>query len=209
LGLAGTLALAIPGTVHPQTPEERFWGWFKAHDAELFTARTANEAIASELHRELQRIHPDLTFEFGPVEEKAREFVISADGLLGAFPAVIALGRAAPALAHWRVIMFRPPRLDVTQVRIGAVELDAKAVEFLAEPDGQLVGLSVSIPGYRETPENEYELAAYLLLDGMLGEYTVEKGVSFIEFMSPAQRRRGQWRPLTRVQEAVPVLSPD
>jgi len=37
--------------------------------------------LASEMHK----VHPDLTFEFGPVEEERREFVITAGGIKGAF----------------------------------------------------------------------------------------------------------------------------
>src|SRR5439155_26408945 len=115
------------------------------------------------------------------------------------FPAVLALGRVAPVLPHWIVIRFRPPRPDVTQVNIAGLQLDARVVEFLAEPDGDRTGLMISVPGYKPTPNKTYEQATYLLLDGMLGEYTVETSLGFIEIVAAEGRRAGQWRSLTRV----------
>ena len=186
-----------------QSREARFWKWFSAHETALFEVATAREPVCAELAGALHRIHKDLTFEFGPVESGRREFVLSAGGIHDAFPAVIALARSAPPLSRWTIIRFRPARPDFTTVRIGGVELDARSVEFLAEPDGKRIGLTISIPGYRVTPDKDYEQAAYLLLDRMLGEYSVEMGVGFIEFIALEGRPKGQWRPLTRVGEAV------
>ena len=75
------------------TSEGRFWNWFQAHDSALFAVKTGNEPICGELSEELHRVHPTLTFEFGPADSGRREFVLSADGIKDAFPAVLALGR--------------------------------------------------------------------------------------------------------------------
>src|SRR5207249_5170279 len=200
------LLLAFP--LLGQKPEARFWSWFQAHDSALFAVKTGNEPICGELSEELHRVHPALTFEFGPLESGRREFVLSADGMKDAFPAVLDLGRAAPALSRWTIIRFRPPRPDATQVSLAGVHLDARSIGFLAEPDGERTGLTVSVPGYKATPKKTYEQAAYLLLDGMLGEYAVEMGVGFIEIVPAEGRRRGQWRPLTQVREAVRAAPP-
>jgi hypothetical protein len=177
--------------------------WFRAHETALFEVVTAKEPVCDELSAELQKVHKDLTFEFGPVESDRREFVLSAGGIRDAFPAVMALARAAPSLSRWTIIRFRPARPDGVIVKIGGVELDARSVEFLAGPDGTRTGLTISVPGYKVTPDKVYEQAGYLLLDRMLGEYSVEMGVGFIRFIDPERRPRGQWRPLTRVNEAV------
>jgi hypothetical protein len=208
LALTTALCCGIALPAAGQSREARFWKWFQANDSAVFTIQTAREPIADELARELNRIHPDLTFEVGPVENGTREFVLSADGSRDAFPAVLSVGRAAPEMPHWRVIMFRPPRPEVTQLRLGTVELDANTVEFLAEPEGGLTGLILSIPGYKSTPRKDFERAAFLLLDGMLGEFTVETGIGSIQFTAPSQRPVGKWQSLSRIQEAVPVQAP-
>ena len=189
-------SVLLASSLWGQKSEGRFWNWFQAHDSALFAVKTGNEPICGELSEELHRVHPALTFEFGPVESGRREFVLSADGIKDAFPAVLALGRAAPALSRWTIIRFRPPRPDVTQISVGGLQLDARTVQFLAEPDGDRTGLTVSVPGYKATPNKTYEQAAYLLLDGMLGEYAVETAVGFIKIVPADGRRPGQWRPL-------------
>src|SRR5207245_8240432 len=154
------------------------------------------------------RVSSGRTCQCVTVESGRREFVLSAHEINDACPSVLALGRAAPALSRWTIIRFRPPRPDVTQVSLGGVHLDARSIGFLAEPDGDRTGLTVSVPGYKATPNKTYEQAAYLLLDGMLGEYAVETGVGFIEIVPAQGRRPGQWRPLTQVREAVRAAPP-
>jgi hypothetical protein len=146
--------------------------------------KTGDEAICDELAKELDRIDTRLTFEFGPVEAGKREFIITAEGDRDAFPAVLALGRAAPRLTRWTIIQFRPPRPDFTQVTFADVTVDARTVEFLAEPDGEKTGLVISVPGLKATNDKAYERATYILLDGMLGEYAVETGVGFIDIIA-------------------------
>src|SRR6266704_6993266 len=167
-------SLLLASSLWGQKPEGRFWNWFQAHDSALLAVKTGNELICGERSEELHRVHPALTFEFGPVESGRREFVLSADGIKDAFPAVLALGRAAPPLSRCTIVRFRPARPGVTQITVGGVHLDATSVEFLAEPDGERTGLTISVSGYKPTPSKTYEQATYLLLDGMLGEYAVE-----------------------------------
>jgi len=92
--------LLLASSLWGQKPEGRFWNWFQAHDSALFAVKTGSEPICGELSEELHRVHSALTFEFGPVDSGRREFVLSADGIKDAFPAVLALGRTAPALAR-------------------------------------------------------------------------------------------------------------
>ena len=186
-----------------QTPESRFWTWFQRHVDALFMVKTGDESICDELAKELDRIDPRLTFEFGSVEAGKREFIITAEGDKDAFPAVIALGQAAPRLTRWTIIKFRPSRPDFTQVTFANVTVDARTVEFVAEPDGDKTGLVISVPGLKATNDKAYERAVYILLDGMLGEYAVETRVGFIDIIAAEGRPPGAWRPLTRVREAV------
>src|SRR5438128_2325080 len=97
---------------------QEFWNWFVRQE-ELFTFdpdnETEREKLFDRLAIELQKIHPNLTFEFGPNEPR-REFIISADGIKRAFPAVASLVEAAPPLDRWQVIAFRPRRIPLNIV---------------------------------------------------------------------------------------------
>lgn len=64
----------------------------------LFHFETDQEKTFDKLSAELKKANPDLTFEFGPVENGKREFVISAAGIKTAFPYVESLFNSAPKL---------------------------------------------------------------------------------------------------------------
>ena len=50
-----------------------FWRWFDAHQDELFDFEIDQERIFDDLSEQLIRVHPKLTFEFGPKADR-REF---------------------------------------------------------------------------------------------------------------------------------------
>lgn len=160
------------------TPEQAFWAWFQNNDAALFDFEKDQEKIFDRLNREMNKVNPTLTFEFGPKQNGRRDFVISADGIKAAFPAVEALYAAAPTLPHWKIIKFRPRRKPM-DIEYQGVSVKASTVRVHLEVNGGMAGLTVYIPGY--SPDNKAFLAInYLLLDQALGEYDVETYVGEI-----------------------------
>ena len=169
------------------TAQEQFWIWFVAHERELFdfdpNQVAERERIFDQLHGELQKVDPDLTFEFGP-NERRREFVISAGGIQRAFPAVVSLALAAPALEQWQVKAFRPRRTPLQIVEFAEKRVDPEEVQFSLLDNGKIAGIRLFIPGFRDD-DAELKQIAYLLLDGALGEYDVESRLGLIEMFSP------------------------
>lgn len=180
----------------PETPEQRFWRWFQEHDETLFRFEEDRERVFDRLAQAMRRVHPDLTFEFGPDEEGRRDFVVSAGGIRDAFPAVHALVDAAPQLPRWRVIRFRPRRDPRVVLSLGGAEVDADGVRVAVKPEGDRLGLTLVIEGYRETREHLYEQIGYLLLDNALGEHDVETRIGTIEFVAPRHAPAGALHPL-------------
>jgi hypothetical protein len=162
---------------------QAFWKWFGDHEAELFDFEADQERIFDQLSDELAKVNPDLTFEFGPKEDK-REFVVSAGGIERAFPAVISLTKAAPRFERWQVTAFRPRRTSLNIVNFGGKRVDPKDVQFSLLHNGHLAGLHLFIPGYTEE-DTDLKQIGYLLLDDALGEYDVETNVGFIEMLPP------------------------
>jgi hypothetical protein len=72
------------------------------------------EAIFDELNRQLNKVNSDLTFEFGPILNGKREFVVTADGIAAAFPAVEAHVQAAPTFDDWTIVAFRQPKDQIS-----------------------------------------------------------------------------------------------
>jgi len=92
-------------------PETNFWNWFTANESRLFTFESDQERVFDDLSKELRRVNPDLAFEFGPVKNGKREFVISAGGIRSAFPTVEAPYGAAPPLQRWVSVKYRPRQI--------------------------------------------------------------------------------------------------
>jgi hypothetical protein len=145
--MAGLVAflLAMP----PAAPEKVFWAWFTANSNRVATIEHGHEPIAGELAAHLQAIDPDLTFEVG-VKDKPRELIISAGGVKRAFPAVRRLVAAAPEIAGWTVIAFRPRSAGGLIVEFGTYRVDPAQVWFTAEPDRGKCGITLYLPGYRD-----------------------------------------------------------
>jgi hypothetical protein len=170
--------------------EKDFWDWFVRHEAKLFNFRgdqeDERENLFGELAAQLQKVHPELAFEFGPNEAR-RDFVISAGGIRAAFPSVASLVGAAPVLDRWRIIAFRPRRSPVNAVEFRGKRVNPKDVQFTLLSDGRMPGVRLFIPGYQET-DSDMKAIGYLLLDESLGEYDVETQLGMIQMLSPETR---------------------
>jgi hypothetical protein len=142
--------------------------------------------VFDRLTEAMHKVHPVLTFEFGPKEDGRREFVISADGIREAFPKVESLYSAAPALPKWKIIKFRQ-RCPPFDIQYGGVEVKASNVLVGLSRNGPKANLVVYLPGYDPAKRDIYTAIAYLLLDQALGEYDVETRVDAIDIepMSP------------------------
>jgi hypothetical protein len=183
------------------TAQEEFWRWFIQREGDLFKfdpeCETKRERIFDQLATALQRVHRDLTFEFGPRQAR-REFVVSAGGIKSAFPAVISLVDAAPALARWQVTAFRPRRTSVGIVEIAGKRVEPSDVQFSLLDNGKIAGIYLFIAGFREE-DVDLKQIGYLMLDAALGEYDVESRLGLIEMLSPDTRTEGDRYPLSKL----------
>ena len=161
------------------TPED-FWKWFQSNEDALFNFERNREQTFDKLAAEMHKLNPSLTFEFGPIEDGKREFVISADGIKEAFPQVEAVYAAAPSLPRWKFVRFRPRRKPM-DVNYGGVSVRAASVTVQLVRNGQVADVTVFISNYSEANRKAYMGTAFLLLDGALGEYDVETRVGEIK----------------------------
>jgi hypothetical protein len=177
--------------------DKGFWNWFVLHEDELFSfdpqREDDRERLFDELTCELTKVDPHLCFEFGPAETK-REFVISAGGIKRAFPAVVSLMKAAPALDRWNLIAFRPRR-SPNIVEIQGRRIDPSDVQFTLLDNGKMAGINLFLPGFRED-EIAFKQIGYLMLDEALGEYDVVTRLGLIKMLSPESSTDGGRYPL-------------
>jgi len=174
------MAFSLFSSCAKKSPEAQFWAWFEKNQDMLFHFERDQERTFDKLNAAMSKVHPDLTFEFGPDQDGKREFVISADGLKDAFPAVESLHASAPSLPRWTFIEFRPRRSAMT-IQMGDVKLEPKDIEVAVEADGDKAGFTVFVKGYDESQSQQYKHAAFIMLDQAIGEYDMETKVGFIE----------------------------
>lgn len=167
------------------SPETEFWKWFNANETKLFDFERDQEATFDRLAAEMHKVDGDLSFEFGPKEHGKREFVISAGGIVRAFPKVEMLYAAAPVLPRWTIIKFRPRR-EPFDIQVADKNVRAAEVFAIVRPEGDKVSLTLMIPGYTTAEHTAYATIGYLFLDQALGEFDVETRVGQIDFQAPS-----------------------
>jgi hypothetical protein len=161
--------------------EQQFWAWFKQREEMLFNFERDQERLFDQLGAALANVSPDLAFEFGPVKNGAREFVIGADGIKSAFPVVEALVAAAPALPRWNVIKFRQRQTPIMELTYADKTVKPEDVKFCLLSNGKELGVYLFFDAYSEEEAPVWRHIGYLLLDQALGEYDVENKVGPIE----------------------------
>jgi hypothetical protein len=170
------------------SPQEKFWKWFLTNEPRLFDFEREMNKIFRQLGSEMRKMHPSLTFEFGPKIDGRRDFVISADGNKSAFPFVVSLADKAPELSRWTIIKFRPRRDLTPEINYEGLKLKSSHVRFTIEPDGEKAAITLFVEGYDENRRKAFIGCSFLLLDNALGEYDVEIKVGHIAVKPAAER---------------------
>jgi hypothetical protein len=182
-------ALVVFGrpTLAGESAEQTFWEWFAANEDMLFAYETDQERIFDLLEAELHKIDKRLAFLFGPNIEGKREFIVSADGRLEAFPIVRRVIKAAPSLPRWTIVAFRPRNGSGFQFRYGGASLHMDDVFFAPALDGEFLGVFAFIPDEVYARGKVGRDLAWLALDSVLGEYDLATKISYLEVRPASQ----------------------
>jgi hypothetical protein len=198
---AALLAMVFLASTASASPETDFWAWFKKEEPRLFTFESNQEAVFDSLGKAMHRVNPDLTFEFGPVVDGKREFVISAGGIASAFPAVESLFRAAPSLPRWTWVKFRPRREGMFDVGFAGKTVKVGDIRYLMAKDEARVGVMLFFKDYKESEKETFGQIGFLMLDQAVGEFAVETQIGFIEFANHDSSYFKQSRPFAEFRD--------
>ena len=203
--LAGLVVSGCGTKQMNRSREEAFWNWFQSNDERLYYFERDQERVFDLLQSELGKVDKNLTFEIGPIENGRREFIISADGIREAFPKVESLYTAAPQLARWKILKYRPRR-EPMDIAVGDLRIHCDAVAVDLRPRTDMVDLTMYMPGYSAQTRDQYKRIAFLFLDQALGEYDVETKVGEIE-LKPRDEAPSSALSLAKLPAAVDRLS--
>jgi hypothetical protein len=163
----------VDKVTHDYSQEQRFWAWFQQREEKLFNFELDEDRIFAELDSALAKVSPHLTFEFSPIKNGTREFVISADGIKADFPAIEALTAAAPALPRWKIIKFRQRQSPIAWLTFAGKTVRPVDVEFCLLSNGRELGVYLFFDTYSENEADIWGHIAFLFPDQALGEYDV------------------------------------
>ncbi|XIH25974.1 hypothetical protein C1N73_32300, partial (plasmid) [Priestia aryabhattai] len=133
-------ALCLKNLFRKKITEKEFWSWFEKNSEDYFRLDENNyDLLFNKLGLQLSKYHKDLTFEFSvEMNQGKREFIISADGMISAFPAVIKLVEEAPSFEKFTIVAFRQRQNSEQEIHFDDVVLDTKDVFFTYREDKQL-----------------------------------------------------------------------
>jgi hypothetical protein len=162
-------------------PKKAFWKWFEANGDRLRKAPVGPGAEFHELSRRLRKVHPELCFELGGAPDQPRQLVISAAGDRAIFHVVEDLVDRAPKVPGWVIVRFKPrePNYARHSISLNDLNIGPEKIRFnlLAGWDQTglqfQLGVDLFIDGCTREGEEEFVGAAFILLDGALGEYDV------------------------------------
>ena len=193
------------GLFAKDTEEATFWKWFSSNQSRFEHFERDQEELMDELGSSLEAYKKGIVFEVGAVKEDSRDLVISADGIEDLFPAVSKLVAAAPKLAGWKIVAFRPRMEDYSRFSLeyGGRKFDPKEIWFYSRiKDG---GFDVIFyhPAYRSEDRNLIISGTYILLDMALGEYDVVTGIRHLDHqLLPSDPKAEQLKPFSEFRAA-------
>ncbi|MGG3580893.1 hypothetical protein AAXE64_29335 [Priestia megaterium] len=179
--------------------EQEFWSWFEKNSEDYFQLDENNyDLLFNKLGLQLSKYHKDLTFEFSmEMNQGKREFIISAEGMVSAFPAVIKLVEEAPSLEKFNVVAFRQRQDSEQEIYFEDIVLNTEDIFFTYREDKQMdcLDIVIYIKGYSEE-NDQFIAAAFIMLDSLIGEYDVGVKLGEINF-----------EPYQEEKEAEPILN--
>ena len=158
-----------------------FWDWFEENSELIFHFETDVEHTFGLLRKEIKKVDENLEFEFGPIINDKREFIISANGIKVAFNEVENLYNQKPELEKWIILKFRQRKniANFNKLTFEGTTLSIEDIYFLLFKGNSEIGIAFFVKDY---DENIHINMVFLFLDAALGEYDVETKVGAIEF---------------------------
>lgn len=211
-GLAAAL-LALPclaGAPAP-TAEADFWAWFAKNEARLADAAKADPVgPMNEISDQLaKKVNPALIAELAidPRPGQKNQVVITADGDRKLFGAVKTVAAAAPKLERWTVVAFRQRRPPEETLELSGHSYKVGDFSFreVGRSEGKL-DVEIFARGAAKRGDERYLQAAFILLDGIVGEYDMETKVGGITLTPVAGKPPKGARPLPELAALVDSL---
>jgi len=185
-----------------------FWRWFERNEDRLREIEEASrEALFDELLDALHAYSPQLWFETGTADDGVSELIISAEGNADYFSDVRLLIAAAPAIAGWRFLAFKPANGFGFTTEYEGTTFSPGATWFMplsSHSDRGALGIRVGYAHYDEQQHQRFLTGTFIMLECALGELAFAEQVHHVEVVRlPSSPASSGYLPLTELGEIV------
>ena len=165
-----------------------FWAWFSMNAERLANDLSIDESrVFEEFSQKFAIMDDALSYEIGIEDEGKHEFIVSSGGDLKRFPDVIRIARAAPFMARWKVVAFRPPRGIDIAIIVRDFTVDKRNVWFNAQSEGGGVRLRLYVRGLSDENCVYVRSMTWDLVYSVLGEYIASTKIRAFECHSATE----------------------
>jgi hypothetical protein len=175
-----------------------FWAWFGKNASSLLAEPDPVESM-KRISAELAKINPGVFAEIAS-EKDHRTMVLSADGNHELFPIVKKIYAARVPASGWTVVAFRQRDPTFNPIELNGRKLDARTMKFVAARNGEVLDVTIYVPGF--TNEKEFGSILFVALDHTVGEHDSETRIGGIEWDSTA-KAPAHARPLTELPALI------
>jgi hypothetical protein len=163
---------------------EAFWQWFVAHQSEFNKLSNPDEAFWDLALDEIKRVDERLWFELSAIGNAPREFIVTAEGHVEAFPIAEALVDLAPMTEGWVFVALKPPMGFAFTTKYEGMLFEPRCMWFLplespSRPHD--FGMRVGIQGLESMDKTNAHNAVLVILDTALGERSAAVDIQYTE----------------------------
>jgi len=185
-----------------------FWRWFERNETRFREIEEASrEALLDELLEALHAYSPNLWFETGTADDGVSELIISAEGNADYFSDVRLLIAAAPVIAGWRFLAFKPANGFGFTTQYEGTTFSPDATWFLplsCPGEHGALGIRVGYAHYDEQEHLRFLTGTYIMLECALGELAFAEQVQHVEVgRLPSSPASSGYLPLIELGEMV------
>jgi hypothetical protein len=167
-----------------ETSVRDFWQWFVGHEAEFNSLSKPDQSFWDVALDELKKVDKRLRFELSNADVSPREYIVTAEGYVDAFPAAEMLVDHAPEIGGWEFLALKPPMGFTFTTRYEGIFFDPAAMWFLpldSPSNPQDLGLRIGIAGLDSLDHTAAHNAVHVILDTALGERSAALDIQYTE----------------------------
>jgi len=163
---------------------QAFWKWFTDHESEFKSLSKPDESFWDLALEQIKTVDEWLWFELSAAGSTVREFVVTAEGHVEAFPVVERLVDRAPKIEGWVFVALKPPMGFTLTTRYEGTLFEPRHMWFLpleSPSRPQDFGIRVGIHGLDSMDKTNAHNALLVILDTGLGERAAALDIQYTE----------------------------